>query len=226
MMRKEFVHLDNQIKEFLTSFYQTKNFLAQPDYTGFYVAKDDFSQKIILGPTAEYSSRIIYEPVFKIANFELQEVKEKILGSESRFKNYTVVASQGEKLAQDYGVSGYEGWTMYDVKGEGDIQPMIEHHKEFMEKAGWQFLEQTQTIEGIHKYLNDPFIDFDADSLSQEEKTRLVRHNGADWMVNGLVAAWLVKDKNFKQLVDKYRTIYFPDHIQQTMDTLLKSLDY
>ena len=223
-MNKEFQIIDNQIKEQLIECYKQKGFIAQPDYTGFFVENDSYRQKVLLGPTGEYSSSVVYEPSFNIFNFEIQTLKGKVFGKESRFRNFTIKASQGEKLAKSYDVTDYEGWTMYDIKGESDIQPMIEHHKEFMEKVGWQFLEQTQTIEGIHSYLNTPFVNIDTGSLSQEEQTRLVRHNGADWMVNGLVAAWLLKDKNFQQLVDNYRAIYFPEHIQQTLDTLLENL--
>jgi len=223
-MNNVFQNIDNQIKEQITEFYYQKGFVAQPDYTGFFVKKDNYRQKVLIGPTGEYSSRIIYEPSFNIFYFEIQTIKGKVFGEESRFRNFTIKASQGEKLAQSYGVKDYEGWTMYDVKGEADIELMVEHHKGFMKKVGWKFLEQVQTIEGINNYLNTPVVSIDADNLSQEEKTRFVRHNGADWMVNGLVAAWLVKDKNFQQLVDNYRAIYFPEHIQQTLDTLIKNL--
>lgn len=223
-MTKEFQNIDNQIKQQITEHYNKKGFLAQPDYTGFISENGNYRQRVILGPTREYSSSIVYTPSFNIFNFEIQNTKENMFGKESRFKNFTIKASQGEKIAQRYGVKDFEGWTMYDIKGENDVQSMIEHHKEFMGKVGWQFLEQTQTIEGIHNYLNTPFVNIDTGSLSQEEKTKLVRHNGADWMVNGLVAAWLLKDENFQQLVDNYRAIYFPEHIQQTLDTIIKNL--
>lgn len=221
---KQSKQISLQIRDSLISYYSQHSFDVEQDFTGFSECTKLSKQSVFLGATREYSSSIVYTPSFDIFNFEIQNTKEKVFGEESRFRNFTIKASQGEKMAQIYRVTDYDGWSKYDIKEESDIQPMIEHHKEFMEKVGWQFLEQTQTIEGVHNFLNTPFVDIDTDGLSQEEKTRLVRHNGADWMVNGLVAAWLMKDENFQQLVDNYRAIYFPEHIQQTLDTLIKNL--
>lgn len=223
-MNKEFIKYDLEIRSLLSGIYSHKGYSVQKDYTGFFIQSNENEQKIILGPTSEYSSSIVYRPSFNSLNKEVHQVKSRVFGKDSDYLGYTILTSQGSQLAEHYGVSGYEDWTMYDIKEESDIQPMVDHHKEFMNKVGWQFLEQIQSIEGIHNYLNTSFINIVADSLSQEEKTRLVRHNGVDWMVNGLVAAWLLKDINFNQLVEKYRDIYFPEHIQQTMDILLKSL--
>jgi hypothetical protein len=223
-MNKEFIRIDNQIKNLLADCYHQRGFITQKSFTGFIIESENYKQDVLIGPTAEYSSSIVYRPKFNIINFKIQALKESIFGVESRFRHFTIIASQEENLAKCYGATGYEGWIMYDIKGEGDIQPMIEHHKEFMEKVGWQFLEQTQTVEGIHNYLNTPFVNINTDNLSLEEKTKLVRHNGADWMVNGLVAAWLLKDNNFNQLVENYRSIYFPEHIQHTMNTLIANL--
>jgi hypothetical protein len=221
---KQSKELSLQIRCSLIEYYSRHSFDVEQEFTGFSKSTETFKQSIFLGATAEYSSSVLYRPRIDVFNFEVQKIKNKIFGAESRFKNYTIIASQGEKLAQDYGVIGYEGWTMYDIKGEGDIQPMIEHHKEFMEKVGWQFLEQTETIKGIHNYLNTPFINIDTNNLNQEEKTRLVRHNGADWMVNGLVVAWLMKDNDYEKLIENYRAIFFPEHIQQIMNTLIENL--
>lgn len=221
---KQSKQISLQIRNSLIPYYSQHSFDIEQDFTGFSKCTKLSKQSIFLGATREYSSSIVYTPSFNIFNFEIQTIKGKVFGEESRFRNFTIKASQGEKLAHSYGVTNYDNWSKYDIREVSDIQPMIEHHKEFMEKVGWQFLEQTQTIEGIYNYLNTPVVSIDADNLSQEEKTRFVRHNGADWMVNGLVAAWLVKDKNFQQLVDNYRAIYFPEHIQQTLDTLIKNL--
>lgn len=41
-------------------------------------------------------------------------------------------------------------------------------------------------------------------------------------MINGVVAAWLVNEKEFEKLVSNYRSIFFPEHIQKSLDTLLE----
>lgn len=132
--------------------------------------------------------------------------------------------SQGEELAKRFGVNEYLGWSAYNVKSKNDVTTMVNHHKEFMEKVGWQFLEMTSSLEGISKYLNTSFLNAPVETMSNEAKVKAIRQTGANWMINGVVAAWLVNEKEFEKLVSNYRSVFFPEHIQKSLDTLLEGV--
>jgi hypothetical protein len=134
------------------------------------------------------------------------------------------VESQGDELARRFGVTEYSGWSGYTVKNKNDAETMANHHKEFMDKVGWQFFEMTSTLEGISKYLNSSFLSVPVHTMTNEDKIKAIRKIGANGMINGVVAAWLVNEKEFEKLVSNYRAIFFPEHIQKTLDTLLEGI--
>lgn len=214
---KELNHLA-RIK--LDGLYKSHSFNAMEEVAGFSRnVNEDCKQYAFLGANISVH-KIEYTPYFQVENQKIINQIKQILTDEVSL----IRGSQGDKLGKRFGVNGYEDWLMYKGENENDLDKMVAHHEGFMNKVGWKFFEQTSTLEGISQYLNEPILKTSVESLSEEEKIRLVRQNGVDSMINGIVSAWLVNEEEFEKLVSNYREIFFPEHIQKSLDILLEGM--
>jgi len=225
-MKAPFKELNVFIKESLSDAYSQYSFKPEPDYNAFSRSESEVKLKAVIGPTAEYSSYIVYRPFFMVENKLLEETKEtllKPLKGERVTGNAVLNRHQGDFLASQFGINDYKDWSDYTIENKDNAVAMVNHHTGFMNKVGWKFFEVTSTLEGISKFLNERVLNAPVQTMSESAKVQFIKDNGPTW-INGLVASWLIKDKELNKLFSNYRAIYFPDHAQKTLNVLAEGM--
>lgn len=105
----EFANEVNQlIKESLTADYANHSFLSESKVNCFTSTNSTYSQQSFIGLNSYADDRVSYQPNFRVFNNVLEDRKTKLLGDHEVFGGTMLVRYQGDRLAKEFGVPGYE----------------------------------------------------------------------------------------------------------------------
>lgn len=214
----------------LFSFYKELDWEFDPITGTFY--KSEF--KVSCRPSAEYSNHLVFRPYLSVKSRVISEILNQIFPDTPIYN--VVGRGQSKELASYMGVD----WSCdyvnendnyyYSIYEDTDIRPIVSDHCHYMEQVGFSFFDSFSTLEKIDAFINDRIIKNSLEDFQKllekpiEEKKWLDFYNvtGAYY---GLVCAFLIKNKNIKDIINHYLLLYSNYPVLEDFEKLINHLE-
>lgn len=195
---------------------------------------------------SKYPGSISVRPEFIIENQEIKKILIEVFSTKQASLTYLRVQSM--EFAFEFGIfddkitySLYNsvlpndtnpnilstGNYRYMIEEDTDLAPILEDHKYFMEKVTFPLFDKMSTLEGIDSFLNDRILEGDMDYfVSENRQLILKRLNQKREILSGIIAAKLINNPNFENLLKRIRTMWEGNnYILDDVDKLMLYFD-
>ncbi len=105
--------------------------------------------------------------------------------------------------------------TVYDLEDISEVPEAFLHHKYFMEKVGFKYMEMMKTPEGIDKIYNDIILRVDENFiLSAKGRDALIGHYYPPLrVIYSLICAKLVSDERYRAVLERLKMLRFENDL-------------
>lgn len=220
----------NFLETFIMEFYSKLGWRLNKE-NGCFI-KDEF--EVFCGVSAEYSNHLVFRPYLSVKHKVIAEILNQIF-PDSPIYNH-VGRGQSQELAQMVGVEWQSAYLHeqdnyhYSIYEDTDISPIVADHWQYMEKIGFPFFDNFSSLERIDSFFNDRIIENRLEDFKKivekpiEEKKWLDFYNvtGAYY---GIVSAFLIKNKNIKDIINHYLLLYSKYPVLEDFEKLIVHLE-
>ena len=193
--------------------------------------KDDF--EVFYGET-DQSIYLVFRPYLSVKHKIIADILNQIF-PDSPIYNH-VGRGQSQELAQMVGVEWQSAYLHeqdnyhYSIYEDTDISPIVADHWQYMEKVGFAFFDNFSSLERIDAFFNDRLLGKSFEEFQENlnepigEKKWLDFYNvtGANY---GLVSAFLIKNKNIKEIIKRYILLYSKYPVLEDFEKLIVHLE-
>ncbi len=193
---------------------------------------DEF--EVFCGVTAEYFNNLVFRPQLWVKNKIIASILNQIFPDSPIYNQ--VGRGQSQELAQMVGVEWQSAYLheqdnyLYSIYEDTDISPIVADHWQYMEKVGFPFFDNFSSLERIDAFFNDRLLGKSFEEFQENlnepigEKKWLDFYNvtGANY---GIVSAFLIKNKNIKEIIKRYTLLYSKYPVLEDFEKLIIHLE-
>jgi hypothetical protein len=142
-------------------------------------------------------------------------------------KNLTIYKVQGSELAQEIGLfEDYKEEEMfYKVESNDDFENIVTDHMMFMEKVGFNFFKNFNTLQGVNDFINCRVLNGDREFFeSEDQKIALKKFFDKREVLSGVISAYLISNPEMDELLNRYRILF--EGNDYILDDVKKIEDY
>ncbi len=186
--------------------------------------------KVFCGETAEYFNNLVFRPYLSVKHKIIADILNQIFPDSPTYNH--VGRGQSQELAQMVGVEWQSAYLHeqdnyhYSIYEGTDITPIVADHWQYMEKVGFPFFDNFSSLERIDAFFNDRLLGKSFEEFQENlnepigEKKWLDFYNvtGANY---GLVSAFLIKNKNIKEIIKRYTLLYSKYPVLEDFEKLI-----
>lgn len=227
--------------KYFEPFYINTDFTRSKKLSSFY--KNGF--EVILGPSATHPGSITLRPRFRVTNFEIQNILEKVFPAEIGLCTFyriqdmdfafecgvqdeNIIHSQFNLFATGSLFTGGNGGSYYySIDEYTDLAPILEDHRYFMEKVTFPLFDKLSSLEGIDSFFNDRILTGDMEYFMSEKRQMFLNkvHQKRE-VLSGLIAAKLTNNLNISHLLFRYKSMWEGNnYILDDVDKLMLYFD-
>ncbi len=155
-----------------------------------------------------YSDSLHFQPKLSVNNREVFKVLSSLF---PQAKNLTIYKVQGSELAQEVGLFGdcKEEEIFYKVESNDDIENIVTDHMMFMEKVGFNFFKNFNTLQGVNDFINCRVLNGDREFFeSEDQKVALKKFFDKREVLSGVISAYLINNPEIDELLYRYRILF------------------
>lgn len=159
------------------------------------------------GPVV-YSDSLHFQPKLSVNNKGVFRVLNNLF---PQAKNLTIYKVQGSELAHEMGLSEdyNEEEIFYKVESSDDFKSIVADHMIFMEKVGFNFFKNLNTLSGINDFINCRVLNGERDYFrSEDQQVTLKKFFDKREVLSGIISAYLINNPEIDELLYRYRTLF------------------
>jgi hypothetical protein len=171
-----------------------------------------------------YFNSLHFQPSLSVNNKDVLRVLNNLF---PQAKNLTIYKVQGSELAQEIGLfEDYKEEEMfYKVESNDDFENIVTDHMMFMEKVGFNFFKNFNTLQGVNDFINCRVLNGDREFFeSEDQKIALKKFFDKREVLSGVISAYLISNPEMDELLNRYRILF--EGNDYILDDVKKIEDY
>ena len=214
MNKSQKLALTEKVINTLAPLYAKEGFRLEKKKNNF--IKGDF--KVLWGVSSTHIDSVIFRPQLRVENGIIKKILKEVFPHS--VGHITTARSQSTKLLDEIGVDDFSSNFItkhddgsisyyYDIENDANLEPIVEDHFCFMNKAGFQLFNNMSTMEGINDYINSRVLTGTRENfLSEDRQSELKIFFDKREVLSGVISAYMIKNPKIDQLLERYRILF------------------